>query len=227
MKTYGCSGTLGDTYLNLCILYHIAIKECIICRHYTVVKSWSPLIRQIYSLLPNIHIEFVNERDTLHTRIYALFSLQEKHGDELNTQRDWCFFPKFVFMTTNFNLPPEYMVLCPKSGKPSENRDIKDSTIDKIIRTSKLPIVIIGTSKDYINIIGKNIINLVGRTSLLEAICIVSNATSFVGFQGLMSFVAMSHRVPSYIHTRQPYDVKAVQVRTPKQWEKYCCIIND
>lgn len=227
MHIYSCSGTLGDTYINLCILYHIAIKEVVLCRHYTAMLQWHSLIKQIYSLLPNIYVEFVTKREMSYPRIYSTFLHQEKYGDHFAQPDKWCIFPEFVFQETNTKLPDRYTVLNPQSGKPGENRSIDEETISSILKISKEPIVVIGTDKRYKNILGTNVINIVCKTSLLEAMCIVSKANYFHGFQGLMSFVATSYRVHSNIHARSKNDIHAIFTRMPKQWEQYCVIVRE
>ena len=127
----------------------------------------------------------------------------------------------------DIKLPDDYVVLSPKSGKPNENRSLSEQTIDMASRASRKLVVIIGESKEYKYIRGKNIINLIGKTCLLEAMSIVSRANHFSGFQGLMSFVAMSHRVKSTVHVRSESDIHAVFARMPKQWEQYCSIVRD
>jgi len=227
MHTYSCSGTLGDTYINLCILYNFAIKEAVLCKHYTLVLQWHSLIEQIYSLLPNIRVEFVSERATSHPRIHSAFSHQEKHGDEFARPDEWCVFPEFVFPKTEIELPDRYTVLNPQSGKPKENRHIEGKSIHEILKTSVDPVVVIGTGKKHKDILGSNVINIVGRTSLLEAMSIVSKASYFCGFQGLMSFVAMSHCVQSDVYARSESDIQAISARMPEQWKQYCSIVRD
>lgn len=227
MRTYGCSGTLGDTYVNLCILYYMAKRKPIVCRHYTIHTDWHVLIKQIYSLLPNIRVEFINQRDTDNPRIYSSFVPHEKFGEVLSSPDDWCIFPDFVFPETEVELPDKYVVLNPQSGKPNENRSMKAETIDKILKISKEPIVIIGTDSRHKNIVAENVINLIGQISLLEAMRITSRADCFMGFQGLMSFVAMSYRVLSDIYARQQSDISAIEARLPQEWEQYCSIMRD
>ncbi len=227
MHTYSCSGTLGDTYINLCILYNLAIEESVLCKHYTLAPQWHSLIEQIYSLLPNIRVEFVSERSTSHPRIHSAFSHQEEHGDEFTRPDEWCVFPEFVFPETEIELPDRYMVLNPQSGKPKENRNIDGKSIREILKTCADPVVVIGTGKKHKDILGANVINIVGRTSLLEAMSIVSKASHFCGFQGLMSFVAMSHRVQSDVYVRSESDIHAILTRMPEQWKQYCLIVRD
>ncbi len=226
MKTYSCSGTLGDTYLNLCILYNIAIKKRIVCRHYTIHKNWHGLIKQIYSLLPNIHVDFIDERDIVNTRIYALFALQEKYGNELNTNKEWCVFPKFTFPKFP-SLPERYIVLSPQSGRDGQKRILNQHTIDRVIKKASDHIVVIGNTKKSASIQGSNIINLTNKTTLLEAMGIVSRAQKMVTHQGVMAVVSLSHRIPSEIHMNLPQDIAFKTSRIAKEWEQYCNLVEN
>jgi len=64
MKTYYANGTIGDTYIILCKLYSMAMKEPILCKHLIVYENLRPTIKEIYGLLPNISIEFINEQSS-------------------------------------------------------------------------------------------------------------------------------------------------------------------
>lgn len=226
MQTYGCSGTLGDTYINLCILCSIATQEPIICKHYTLHSDLHALIRSIYSLVPNIHVDFVNTRDTKHPRIHGAFAHHESYGKVLADPNKWCIFPQFAFPILS-NLPEHYVVLNPQSGRKSQERIMRPTTIHKTISTAKYPIIVIGTSKTAKEIQGKNIINLVNKTSLLEAMGIVSQSQQLISCQGLMCFVAMSYKIRSAIYIKQKSDTIALKIRTPKQWEQYGGLINE
>lgn len=227
MHTYVCSGTLGDTYINLCILYNLAVKEEVLCKHHTLILEWHSLIEQIYSLLPNIRVEFIEKRKMSYPRIYSTFSHQEKYGDQFTKPEEWCVFPEFVFPKTDIELPDKYVVLSPQSGKPNEIRRIKEKSISKILNTYVDPVVVVGTEVKHKNILGKNVVNIVGKTSLLEAMCIVSKARHFCGFQGLLSFVAISHRVYSDVYAESNNDIRAIFVRMSEQWKQYCFVIKE
>ncbi len=201
--------------------------EKIICKHYTLFIDWHKSISQIYSLMSNINVEFVNQRDMIHPRIHSTFDCHERLGKTLSDPGDWNIFPKFEFPMSRLLLPNKYMVLSPYSGKPSENRRMSDRAINRIIRSSNHPVIVIGNRHQQIDAKYAHVINLVGKTSLLEAMSIVSGANIFVGFQGVMSFVAMSNCVNSTIYTRQVSDVRSIKVRTPRQWLRYCSIVED
>lgn len=227
MRTYGCSGTLGDTYINLCILYHTARREPIVCRHYTTHTNWHKLIKQIYSLLPNIQVEFINQRDTVNPRIYSSFVPHAEFGVTLSSPDDWCLFPQFAFPHLSSCLPKSYVVLNPQSGREDQGRILTKEVIDKTIKDSQYPVVVLGTGQISERIKDDNVINLAGKTSLLEAMGIASKASHFYGFQGLMSFVAMSHRIESKVYANNEGYIHAILARMPKQWEQYCSIVRE
>lgn len=226
MHTYSCSGTLGDVYITLCILYHIATKGPVICRHYTTAEHWHGLIRQIYSLLPNVTIEFVKQREMLFPRIHSTFVGQQQHGDVLFSPDDWCVFPRFSFPEL-ISLPKDYIVLNPQSGSNHQGRILKQKTIDHVIKVAQYPIIIIGNNEAAERIVGDNVINLTNRTSLLEAMGVVSKARQMITFQGVMSMVSLSHKIPSDIHICRPEDRVFVTHRVAPEWKQYCNIVEN
>lgn len=219
MQTYGCSGTLGDTYVTLCILYNTAKRGPIICRHYTIHTNWHGLIRQIYSLIPNIRVEFVNQRDVVHPRIYSSFVPHRKLGTTLSSPDDWCVFPQFIFPKVQ-HLPEHYVVLNPQSGRPDQGRVLTKKIMDRTIKNSQYPVVVLGTGKTSEQIKGDSVINLTNKTSLLEAMGVISRAQHVTTFQGLMSIVAASQQVQSSVYTRRVGD-PCYNERVAPEWSPY------
>lgn len=219
MKTYGCSGTLGDTYVNLCILYHVAKQQPIVCKHYTIHRNWHGLIKQIYSLLPNIRVEFINKRDTANPRIYSSFVPHKKFGTTLASRDNWCVFPQFVFPKMS-GLPEHYVVLSPQSGRPEQGRILTQKIIDETIANSQYPVVVLGTGEVAKKIAGNNVLNLTNQTSLLEAMGIISQAQHVTTFQGIMSMVAASQRVKSAVYIRRIGDTHYNE-RIAPEWAPY------
>jgi hypothetical protein len=220
MKTYGCSGTIGDTYINLCILYHVAKIEHILCRHHTDNKKWQGLIRQIYSLMPNIRVEFVDKPDTINPRIYSAFTPHKKFGKILSSPDDWCVFPNFVFPKVS-DLPEHYVVLNPRSGRPDQKRILTEKIIDTTIKNSCYPVVVLGTSETAKKIKGDNVINLTNKTSLLEALGVVSMAQHVTTFQGIISIMAVSQRIQSSVYIRHILDSPSYSERIVPEWAPY------
>jgi hypothetical protein len=219
MHTYSCSGTLGDTYVNLCILYYVATLNPIVCRHYTVHKNWHKLIKQIYSLIPNIRVEFVNKRDTANPRIYSAFIPHRQFGTTLASPDEWCVFPQFVFPKWS-DLPEHYVVLNPQSGRPDQGRILTREIIDRTIANSQYPVVVLGTSSVSQQIKGNNVLNLTNQTSLLEAMGIISRAQHVTTFQGLTSIVSASQRIQSSVYIRKVGD-PCYNERVAPEWSPY------
>lgn len=222
MKTYGCSGTLGDTYVTLCILYRVAKKEPVVCKHYTIHTNWHGLIKQIYSLLPNICVEFINKRDAANPRIYSSFVPHKQFGTTLTSQEDWCVFPQFVFPKLS-GLPERYVVLNPQSGRPEQGRILIKEIIDETIANSQYPVVVLGTGTIAKQVKGSNVLNLTNQTSLLEAMGVVSQAQHVTTFQGIISMVAASQRIKSAVYIRRVGDTHYNE-RIAPEWTPYHCI---
>lgn len=220
MRTYACSGSLGDTYINLCILYYSAKREPIVCKHHTPRNNWNRLIEQIYSLIPNIRVEFVDKPDTVNPRIYSAFVPHREFGAILSSPSDWCVFPQFDFPMF-LGLPKNYVVLNPRSGRTDQKRMLTKSIIDKTIENSHHPVVILGTSKLARQIKGDQVINLTDKTSLLEALGVISRAQYVTTFQGIMSIVAVSQRVQSNVYIRRVEDIPSYSERIVPEWAQY------
>jgi hypothetical protein len=144
----------------------------------------------------------------LNSRIYSYFGT-EKEDIEPN------YFP-------NFNLPDydqkDYSVICPRSGKSAENRKIEKDKIYEIIGADKF--IIIGTDGDLKDIKSDNITNLIDETTILEAMGIIKKSKKFIGFQGLMCFVAMSHKIESEVYLTSDY-FESFKIRCPQEWQQY------
>lgn len=220
MRTYACSGSLGDTYINLCILYHSAKREPTLCRHHTPRKNWHKLIKQIYSLIPNIRVEFVKEPDTTNPRIYSAFVPHREFGKILSSPSDWCVFPQFDFPEF-LGLPKNYVVLSPRSGRTDQKRMLTKAIIDRIIKNSQHPVVILGDSEISRQIKGDKVINLTDKTSLLEALGVISRAQHVTTFQGIVSIVAASQRVQSNVYIRRVEDTPSYSERIVPEWAPY------
>ena len=210
-RTYSCSGTLGDAYITVCILYETALREKVTCNHYTVHRNWCSLIREIYSLLPGVEVNFVDDRDMDNARIHSDFDTEP----DLPVN----FFPDFAFPGSRFGLPDRYLAMSPRSGRREQtNRIMNEKDISKFAEEGS--VVLVGDNPEYAGFAGDNVINLIGQTSLLEAMGIVKSAEKFVGFQGLMCYVAMSQKVPTIAYVGSFLD--SFKRRRPEPWHRYC-----
>lgn len=215
IKEIKCTGTLGDTYINLCKMYNLAQHESILCKHYTKHNNWYQLIREIYGLCPNIMVKFLKKLP--HRSIVSHFS--EKDRMKLNIE----YFPsfeQFQKLRKKFKLPLNYICMSIKSGRSDQKRLIDEEQIRKIIKTNK-NIVIVGVGVEMPK--GYNYkYDLIGKTNLLEAMAIVAGSYKFYGFQGLFCYVALSQKISTTIYIKHPIsDLKAFWNRCPNQWQKY------
>jgi len=137
----------------------------------------------------------------------------------LSSTDDWCIFPKFIFPELS-RLPEHYVVLNPQSGRPDQGRMLNKRIIDRIVKDSQYPVVVLGTSQISKQIKGSNVINLTNQISLLEAMGVISRAQHVTTFQGLMSLVAASQRVQSSVYIRNIGDPCYTE-RVAPEWIPY------
>ena len=216
MKTYYTGGTIGDTYVTLCKLYSIARKEEILCRHHTKHKQVEQVVREIYSLLPNINVEFLKD-ELSEVQIHGVFRQPGAEQDKYNFKPE--FYPEFELESVeHFELPEAYMVLQIISGF-RQNRKLPMRIIEKILANAKLPIVLVGETGE--NIEGINDVR--GLTNIKQIINIIRNSKYFYGPQGFLSFVAVSQKVSSTVYITSNGDDGAIQRRTEavEEWRKF------
>lgn len=189
------SGTLGDTYMCVCHLAHI--EERISVDHRTKHMQWEKEIRDIYSLLPNIeHVEVTSE-GSWGASPYAFL----KHKMD-----QFVAFPDFQFPRSNLDPGKPYIAVCLKSGRNDQpGRRIPDAEKERLFSSSKLPIVTPAPDK----------------TALLEGMGLVARSSEFYGPQGLMSYVALSHKVPSVVYVSSDKEYLAFRSRLDSRWIKY------
>jgi hypothetical protein len=191
------------------------LSEDIRVNHFTKIKAWRPLIREIYSLLPNVSVKFISNKGP--------FIWRRKEAARGNP------FPEFEFPKSSHPLPEKYTVLAPQSGKPlryERGRTMRQEEVDKALKASPYPVVVLGISQARESV-QKEInyhkaLNLIDKTGLLEASGIVQGAESFVGFQGYLAYVALSQRVPSIIYVNGQKEWEAFTIRIFKKWLPYC-----
>lgn len=231
MKTYYVGGTVGDSYITLCKLYSIAIKEPILCKHFNkrheklMYKKLQPTIKEIYGLLPNIEIEFLDEQG-LDIGISGNFESKcmewERNRYDLKGPE---YYPRFELGDINhFNLPESYVTLQIKSGTHNRNnQDLSVGVIKEILNEPELPIVIVGEKTIGLPSGNSNILDLRNNTTIKEVISIIKNSKHFYGLLGFLSFVACSHKIMSDLWTTKKSDTWAIKVRQEavKEWNKF------
>ena len=209
---FSTGGTLGDAYITLLKLMSygdIPIKVF----HYTQCPEWKDKIKDIYSLLPNIEVEFVDSQR---------FDLI--HIDSTDKSFPQVFFPGFnkIYPWSEFK---NYIVIQAHAGKDvgRNSKKISKDYLNTLIQLlnkyySYNVIVLLGTDKEYSKIEG--CLNLIGRTDIRAMLAIIANASEFVGPEGMGAFMALSHRVPSTVFYASQLAVLNRILGTP--WEKYC-----
>lgn len=229
MKTFKCRGTLGDSYIVNCVVHYLAKRKEILikqCSDYAgnAVDDWEPHIREIYSLLPNIHVEFVDkdEFDSLSApRLWpSIEKAREVHACKLTP------YPTFDYPATS-QVPYENYIACsPRGGKSDErHRQVgTEETVSVFEQNPNHRFVLVGDNPEFLSYKRDNVINLIGETSILEAMGIVARANGFIGVQGLMAYVALGSKVPSVVYTKSLGYDKAFRVRLFPEWEASCVI---
>lgn len=205
------SGTLGDTYIAClkikCILDMVEVF------HFTKHSYWRSLISEIYRLPHNIgKVTFAD---------YPRVDLEEITSNTHEQNMD--FFPKWD-VKGQYTIMKPYIVLQPHSGKPSggNHKSFPKFFIQSILAASAYQCVLLGTDRRYEHI--TNCINLIGKTTITDTIQIIRNAEKFIGPEGLLSFIALSHKVKSTIYYSSHEAVEKRIFNTP--WEKYATLVD-
>lgn len=216
MKTYYAGGTVGDAYIILCKLYSIAMKEPILCRHYTKHEAAKPIIEEVYRLIPNIKVEFLN---MAFSGVELTGAFQNFAGEKAGYGIAPEYYPEFELENVEeFSLPETYVVLQTVSGI-RQNRKLSGRRIEEILAVAKLPIVLIGAFDERVS---KD--NDVRKcTSIKQVINIIRNSKHFYGPQGFLSYVAVSQKVHSTVFVQTQDDRIAIQARTEvvEQWRRF------
>lgn len=222
MKTYYASGTIGDAYVILCKLYAIAKKEKILCSHYTAYEKLEPVIRDIYSLLPNINVQFRKPKSPT-VEIWGSFCppRQRVEQNEYNLVPEY--YPEFESGNIGrFKLPEIYEVLQIEAGSHGA-RCLHMDAIRNILNCSRSPIVLIGENTASLSSANLNAMDLQGKTSVKEVVGIIKDSKHFYGPLGFLSFVAVSHKVMSNVYIKSQEDVNAIKIRIEavEEWRRF------
>lgn len=226
MKFYQSSGTLGDSYLIMLKL--LSQEEPVHLKHFVRNghEYWHESIEALLRLAPCIEkVEFVDEEDPDLPKIPSHFVEEDPEG----IQMTW--FPTLEFNVENpVETDNPYWVLLTHSGKPlGKGFNSKYFPIPYIEHLLNVPhfrsVVLLGTDPIYKDIRGPRTLNMVGRTSVLEAVRIAAEAEHFFGPEGLLLWAAASHKVRSTGFYTSQRAVDARIIGTP--WEpfallKYC-----
>lgn len=111
-----------------------------------------------------------------------------------NEKRSYTYssFIRFELANTNFNLPKEYVCVCPYtiSDQRDKKRDFNEKdweTTTKILKEMDLPGVVINQGESYIP---DNYINLANKTTIREAIEVVKASKGYIGIDSCLSVIA-------------------------------------
>lgn len=232
MKTFYTSGTLGDAYVILCKLYQKAQEERILVSHYTSLDELRPAIKEIYSLVSNIIVEFRDYPTPSMDIVGQYFhhdpeeerKRQVLEDGEYNLKPEYN--PKFDLESIeHFGLPQQYETLQLENGVKSDKvRRLDEKMIEVISRRSKLPFVIVGTDDAEYYQMRHLMIDLRGKTSIKKVINVIKNSVRFYGCLGFLSLVALSQKVPSKLFLPRGYRDKRAfrsRIQPVSQWMRY------
>jgi hypothetical protein len=232
-------GTTGDAFLFNCILYNperdvnVTVEQYI-CPDVASAEKEKPAIQDIFSLSSNVTVTFIDEEEW---ETY-LSSLPDPfirgHPPGFRPSPNHCSrrgifpttpYPKFSFPGTDHDLEQDYVVCSPKAGYPNRrNREVGVTELDLIINDYPNQQFVFVGKEEYEDYANPNVLNLIGKTSLLEAMGIVARANKFIGVQGLMAFAALSQKVPSVVYTKTRNHSVGFMARLFPQWINYCTV---
>jgi len=222
MRTYYAGGTIGDAYVILCKLYPIAKRERILCSHHTAYKELEPVIREIYSLLPNVKVEF-REFKSPTVEICGAFCFPEKEKEQAEYGLEPEYYPRFELESIEyFSLPESYEVLQTIAGIRQHRRlDMRE--VKEILDNSKSPVVLIGENDIRFPTGNYEVVDARGKNSIKEDVNIIRGSKHFYGPHGFLSFVAVSQKVLSTVFLKSQTCVNGIRARIEavEQWRRF------
>ena len=214
INSFKFEGTIGDSFIVLCKVWKLTKKGSVIIYHYTQYEYFRPLVKEILTINKNIRIIQLDSKEA-----FVDLPLQELNGFfEASDMLDIEPHPLIGFECdlSKFVLPSRYNVVCLRSGRPDQNhRIIPFDFLDQDINDNT---IFIGTNCKHHNSKGTNLID---KTTLFEAMCILAGATRFTGFQGFFSFLSMSMKILTSIYVHTDSDIHAINVRILPEWSHY------
>lgn len=207
---------MGDAYIILCKLYSVAMKEPILCKHYTRHENVRPVIKEIYGLIPNIRVEFLNVLPS-DVKVDGAFQNHVVEKTEYGIKPEY--YPEFELENiAGFDLPEAYVVLQTVAGI-RQDRKMPVKSAQSVLANAEFSVVLIGEADERVSW-GSDV---QGRTSIKQVINIIKNSNHFYGPQGFLSYVAVSQKVFSTVFTETRSDEVAIRARTEavEQWRRY------
>jgi hypothetical protein len=225
-KTYkaGCTlgGGLGDTYLAMCYLKLLGPAP-ITVRYRNPHPYYISLVQELFTMMPNVTFEVVPMDEEIHPDLPNL-------GDtvKLVSFAGPCVgepgFPKWNIPPKS-ELPKSYSVLAPQAGRAGTadreplKRNMHPTEMERALRELEHPVVLLGDAKCPAV---SGTVDLRGKTSLVEAIGIVSRAKRFTGEHGVLAFASLSQKVPSCLYIQRNTEYMPLRGRMMKGWIRYC-----
>jgi hypothetical protein len=242
MLEFSCWATVGDTYVVLLkMLGRIKHTEKIIMHHYCDQPEHLRAIRELYDIYPftlfNGKEEYFKPIPLLecvfskippdrmpegYPEVYTTFD----NTIDLNyTQFEP--FPELVFADiSKFHLPPKYVSLLVRAGRKQVKRELSYEFIKEVAEAAlPLQLVLIGIDDREFNEndLGHPL-NLVNKTTFLEACQIVRYSDTHIARPGCSNLIAMSHKVITICPCMSEDEVNSIKIRTAPEWAPYISI---
>ena len=209
-------GTLGDAYVILLKLLYYDYREI---THVDKNVHLFPKIKEIYSLKDDLIVNFEKRANHKKPRDH----LQGR----VDTVGEIVPFPKFDFPSIKkFDLPSEFNAVQFKSGTKKDWRFLNNTDFNKIDLDK--PLVVLGVDDLKLNTSNMTMVDLRGKTTLLESFAIINKCNTFYGLNGVLSFVSLSLRKKTEIFIKHEIDRVGLGLRIDKipEWHDYAKYIN-
>lgn len=198
---YGGGGGVGDAYLYLCAINKLA-REGDVSRWWSSDEEWvlrehRPAIQQTFQLMPRLRLEWVETEAEMYSQPGPRIWIGP---NAKNNPVEPDYFPTWDLPTNPLGAQPGCIVLVPTAGRTNHqnHRVVSRHAAWEVCASTDRQVVLLG-SHDF-PVSAPNVLNLLGKTTLMEAYAIISRASAFYGTQGALCYAAVSHRVPSHIH---------------------------
>lgn len=200
MIVFATSGSAGDAFIT-CVKLSALGDTPIRVFHYTKIVEFHPLIREIYSLLPNVDVYFVEERDMYNSRIHSHFA--DKDDEDIG----YVAFPEFELEECEIPEDP-YIAVCPQAGREYQDwRRMPTHIQQSLIYYSNCDTAITITPKN--------------NTSIKQAFYQVANCDELFSMQGIMCFFALSQKVTTTIYYGAEHERQSIEARILPEWNDY------
>lgn len=217
---------MGDAYLLVCYLRSWGNLPLEVY-HGIKAESLYPSIREIYSLLPNVKLKLVAHgtggQPSRHITSSWATPGNLQIDRETTNKASFTPFPEWD-LPVYPGLPKRYSVLAPRGGKPwQKHKVISLEERERAIGEIGAPVVMLGIGTPKVS----GVIDLSGKTTIPEALSILSGASSFSGFQGMLAYMALSQKVSSYVYVNDKEEHNAFKGRMFPEWEEHCLAIRN